>query len=1036
MGPMVHILGNDGSITVQDLERNDAAELGLYHRDDSLADSLPMGDFRISSQLSRHVDSFYALRVIMYHLSNRFEKDDVLCPIMNWLASQVPLPLLSALLRLESATMRESWRSLLDWAFHLQEEKLFLAVMDAAMNDADWIRFHGPYCLILAAWFNQSRFCEQLMQANVSPNEVSAFPPKPSSELKAQLRLLGKNKPTTARRFQSRAKSLRQQFWYRNRRKSSPLCEAAVQGHVDCVQVLLDGGALVDLRCFGYTAAGVTMLAVGGNRFNGRNHPDIIRQLLEKGADVHAPFWENPQTESLPMKVVNDQTIFSEETLSDVVYLIGCPPIVEVTAQYWSPPASVLTIAGIIFNAEQGTDYLRNYMDQTTFPGGLRRRWIEEVALSSSFDRPKAFSSMIHAGIGSAMQIIRSLFYVRPGTLEKRYLGPGNLWEGNIDTTKCPIADLSDDTISLILNRERSASLAIIKPCLQGGELGDVERLINNGLDVSGDDGILMMADAARRDNFEMVRLLKHHGVDVNGTIYDQGISWSVLLLTVSGYEIKNDLGLIGPTNNSFPSIDMLSVLQSAGADINTCIPILEDNLNNSSQDCYGRNQSKASVRWQYFEWLIGNGFEIAGASIYYIMTRVLRLELHEYIEALQGLRRSGVHIISPDELPPSNEPYPDSYHPLSYFIELNPDTGFIGELLDTGICVNGKSSRRSTIQTPLRAALLSRNLEIVKELLSRGAVDTDEHGNINHDAALCLACDQIPLDLTVPIQAYNSRQQTASPPRFPIEIAQIFLDKGADPNTTMPSEQEPPLVRALFSMDLDFRLIELLLAYGADVNLPTPYARGAGSILHAALMTHHPPETKLRVAKILLSNGANANCRSPVDEYQIYMSPIEAISNDSPDLLELLVEYKGDVHPSAHYKGLCSLESAAERELVRLTRALLAHNASPRECGALTIAAEKGNIPIALLLLEGGAKVCANQTRRGSAFYRGRCPLSAAAQRGKLDMVMMLLEWGPSEKAMEHAAIIARHYGYIEIAKNIAKHRQSLGPSRVEEVG
>lgn len=176
MGPMVHILGNNGSITVQELEWNDAAELGLSRRDDSLADNLPMGDFRISSQLSRHVDSFYALRVIMYHLSNHSEEDDVLCPIMNWLVSQVPLPLLSALLRLESATMRESWRGLLDWAFHLQEEKLFLAVMDAAMNDADWIRFHGPYCLILAAWFNQTQLCEQLMQANVSPNEVWKFP--------------------------------------------------------------------------------------------------------------------------------------------------------------------------------------------------------------------------------------------------------------------------------------------------------------------------------------------------------------------------------------------------------------------------------------------------------------------------------------------------------------------------------------------------------------------------------------------------------------------------------------------------------------------------------------------------------------------------------------------------------------------------------------------------------------------------------------------------------------------------------------------
>lgn len=764
------------------------------------------------------------------------------------------------------------------------------------------------------------------------------------------------------------------------------------------------------------------MLAIGGNRFNGRNHPDIIRQLLEKGADVHAPFWENPQAESLRIEVVDNQPIFSEEILSDIVYLIGCPPIVEVTAQYWSLPASVLTIAGIIFNAEQGTDYLRNYMDQTTFPGGLRRRWIEEVALSSSFDKPKAFSSMIHAGVGSAMQNIKSLFYARPGTLEKRYLGPGNLWKENINITKCPIADLSDDTISLILNMERSASLAIIKPCLQGGELGGVERLINNGLDVSGDDGILMMADAARRDNFEMVRLLKHHGVDVNGTIYDRGISWSVLLLAVSGYEIKNDLGLIGSTNNSFPSIDMLSVLQSAGADINTCIPILEDNL--------------ASVRWHYFEWLIRNGLEIAGASIYYIMTCVLKLKSHEYIEALQGLRRSGVHIISPDEQPPSNGPYPDSDHPLSYFIELNPDTGFIGELLDTGICVNGISSWYETNQTPLRAALLSRNLEIVKELLSRGAVDTDEHGNINHDAALCLACGQIPQDLTVPVQAHNSRQQIASPLRFPIEIAKIFLDKGADPNTTMPSKREPPLVRALLSMDVDFRLIELLLAYGADVNLPIPHDGGGRSILHYALMMHHPPETKLRVAKILLNNGANANWRSPGDKDQVRMSPIEAISDDSPDLLELLIEYKADVHPSARHQGLCSLESAAERELVRLTRALLAHHASPRECSALTIAAEKGNIPIALLLLEGGAKVCANQTSRGSAFYRGRCPLSAAAQKGKLDMVMMLLEWGPSEKAMESAAIIARNCGYIEIGKNIEKHRQSLGPSRVEEVG
>lgn len=50
--------------------------------------------------------------------------------------------------------------------------------------------------------------------------------------------------------------------------------------------------------------------------------------------------------------------------------------------------------------------------------------------------------------------------------------------------------------------------------------------------------------------------------------------------------------------------------------------------------------------------------------------------------------------------------------------------------------------------------------------------------------------------------------------------------------------------------------------------------------------------------------------------------------------------------------------------------------------------------------------------------------------------MVMLLLESGPSEKAMEDTAIIARKTGHTEIGNSIEKHRQSVGLSRVEEVG
>lgn len=368
--------------------------------------------------------------------------------------------------------------------------------------------------------------------------------------------------------------------------------------------------------------------------------------------------------------------------------------------------------------------------------------------------------------------------------------------------------------------------------------------------------------------------------------------------------------------------------------------------------------------------------------------------------------------------------------------------------LLSAGANVNAPAtSNRLTGRTALQAAAEVGNLAIAQLLLEAGA-------NINAPGypALSFAFKSsnslllVPtlLDAGADVNGYGcSPLLLAIQSKQCKQLVPILLDAGADINRFSHTNFDTggrisPLIAA--ATEGDIRLVELLLAMGADVNaafeitaLEMAISRGHLEIIEVLLSAGAFPNTvsahgtvldgpvigdDVELVKILLSRGVNVNQYFPQDSSSdvAWVSnalPLTAISGNLV-MAQLLLDAGAAVDASlmdykeVTYKdpddelGRTALLSAigeGEDELTALLlRAGANVNARPQPFGgrtALQAAAKRGNMELVQTLLDMGAKV--NDPAHADS---GRTALQAASIEGHIDLVRFLLEVGADPNA------------------------------------
>lgn len=213
------------------------------------------------------------------------------------------------------------------------------------------------------------------------------------------------------------------------------------------------------------------------------------------------------------------------------------------------------------------------------------------------------------------------------------------------------------------------------------------------------------------------------------------------------------------------------------------------------------------------------------------------------------------------------------------------------------------------------------------------------------------------------------------------IEIIQVLLRSGADPNKVYPEFNNTPLQCAVFeeAAEIDSEVVKILIAAGANVNYCST-GRYPLEVVHGQILCQCESSREsgkyTKVRDVLLQAGAD------------------------PSLFP-----HGRVQHAASYGDI-----APVRSLISKGEDVNGPPEDDRGATALQYAAMYGRLNIAILLIENGARINAP-----GAKYHGRTALQAAAENGRLDIVHLLLEHDDEPDLLEGRCLDAAKYAEKE---------------------
>ncbi|ETS78781.1 hypothetical protein PFICI_08634 [Pestalotiopsis fici W106-1] len=952
-----------------------------------------------SGTISARLDPLRILALLIYYLSNNFAGLDQTRDTLLFLMEQVPHNLVGEFLQAESFAIETSWMTLAEWSFDLNKKHFFEKVMQVSLRCPEWVELHGARCLIFAAYFGCTKIARKIISCGVSPNEMSRF-------------VVSLDDNNSSPNFSSLAVNEgylhmgldreRTREWKREYTvKTFPLMEAAARGNLEVLETLKNAKADCQLRSFGLTAAGYALIAHENGVMDDDVLSSVLSLLFDMGESLDAPMWQNDKAfrSGYGSKL---EALWSEETLLDAIYLKRDSEVLFQEMQKRSRvPYGVMTVSGILRSAADGCNALRDYMATICYPNGHPRKRIEEVALVRSLTIPQAFESMMGNGFSLEFKALQNAVNIGGACYHLSLPGPTR-----------------SDILEILFRNRAELSASVVQQIL--------DRLMEDQTNDS------MSTTLICEHIQDMLPILRPDQIRRFGTILleqfcKEGKITKVQLCLEAGVDPR--------------AVDLLKI-KSGGCDDTRIHQLLYEHGCRLILPLQPLEHKQLPRRYTTTElqWLITHGLNevLNGMSIHDIITQFVsdRVSMYKVRKFAQWLSDRGYPLYTQ---PPSTALFQqcelrESSPSLALLIYLESNEDHISRLLDQGLDINPQRCRKRNEvdhpklsrwydEPPLEAAVRNCDISMVQLLLRRGA---DIHCQIDDSETVLDVAVDLYLD------AYDSQLARWK------ELVTILLENGAKPGHN-PSDA---LSRAIESPEPDLQLIRMLLENGAD-----PKANYARSLRGAA--TSDSPN--LQLIQMLLENGADPKENSST------LLPYAATS-DRPNLqlIQMLLENGAKVNDDYYEKPLLRtvlLSTEINLELkMAIFALLLAHGAKYNSSEELVYAcisgdielvrfhlnkganpnvwfnkdhvtwdddmlqnplgpsAQKGNVPIALVLLAAGATLSGRDRS-----------LSLAAENGRLDMVALLL---PHEKRLKEVkkalgcALKGRYYSIIRLLR------------------
>uniref|UniRef100_A0A669QG65 K Homology domain-containing protein n=1 Tax=Phasianus colchicus TaxID=9054 RepID=A0A669QG65_PHACC len=368
---------------------------------------------------------------------------------------------------------------------------------------------------------------------------------------------------------------------------------------------------------------------------------------------------------------------------------------------------------------------------------------------------------------------------------------------------------------------------------------------------------------------------------------------------------------------------------------------------------------------------------------------------------------------------------------------------------------------------TPEPCSQASSNVVSQSVLPVYPSVDIDAHTESNHDTALTLACAGGHEELVSVLIARGANIEHRDKKGFTplilaataghVGVVEILLDKGGDIEAQSERTKDTPLSLACSGgrqevVDLllargankehrnvsDYtplslaasggyvNIIKILLNAGAEINSRTGSKLGISPLMLAAMNGHVP------AVKLLLDMGSDINAQIETNRNTALTL---ACFQGRAEVVSLLLDRKANVEHRAK-TGLTPLMEAASGGYAEVGRVLLDKGAdvnappvpSSRDT-ALTIAADKGHYKFCELLINRGAHIDVRNKK-------GNTPLWLAANGGHYDVVQLLVQAGADVDAADNRKITplmsAFRKGHVKVVQFLVKEVNQF-PSDIE---
>ncbi|XP_070582823.1 ankyrin repeat domain-containing protein 17 isoform X2 [Erythrolamprus reginae] len=388
-----------------------------------------------------------------------------------------------------------------------------------------------------------------------------------------------------------------------------------------------------------------------------------------------------------------------------------------------------------------------------------------------------------------------------------------------------------------------------------------------------------------------------------------------------------------------------------------------------------------------------------------------------------------------------------------------------LNDTLDDIMAVSGRASAVSNTPTHSIATCVSQpQTPAPSPIISPStmlpvypAIDIDAQTESNHDTALTLACAGGHEELVQTLLERGANIEHRDKKGFTplilaataghVGVVEILLDNGADIEAQSERTKDTPLSLACSGGRQE--VVELLLARSANkehrnVSDYTPLSLAASGgyvniikiLLNAGAEINSRTGSKLGISPLMLAamNGHTAAVKLLLDMGSDINAQIETNRNTAltlacfqgrTEVVSLLLDRKANVEHRAK-TGLTPLMEAASGGYAEVGRVLLDKGAdvnappvpSSRDT-ALTIAADKGHYKFCELLISRGAHIDVRNKK-------GNTPLWLAANGGHLDVVQLLVQGGADVDAADNRKITplmaAFRKGHVKVVRYLVK--------------